>query len=68
MTECALCGKPVNSHAIGVYVEQSGWSITRTAGGSNQLSLRRETGRYAHGSCIHLAVRGIDPRDQGALL
>jgi hypothetical protein len=65
---CALCGKPCNSHAVGVYVEQTGWSINRTAGGSNQLSLRKETGRYAHGACIRLAVRGVDPRDQGALL
>jgi hypothetical protein len=65
---CAFCGKPCNPHAVGVYVEQSGWSVTRTAGGSNQLSLRKETGRYAHGACIRLAVRGVDPRDQGALL
>jgi hypothetical protein len=65
---CAFCDLPVMPHVEGVYAEQSGWSVTRTAGGSNQLSLRRETGRYAHGHCIRLAVRGVDPRDQGALL
>jgi len=65
---CAFCGRPVHPNIRGNYVEQSGWSINRTAGGSNQLSLRRETGRYAHGSCIRLAVRGVDSRDQGTLL
>jgi hypothetical protein len=66
---CALCGKTlVNPHFAGNYVEQTGWSINRTVGGSNQLSLRKPTGRYAHGACIRLAVRGVDPRDQGALL
>jgi hypothetical protein len=65
---CALCGKPVAPRAEDTFLEQSGWSHNRSAGGSNQLSLRKETGRYAHGACIRLAVRGVDPRDQGALL
>jgi hypothetical protein len=66
---CAFCGKPCNPHAVGAFVEQSGWSVNRgPRGGSNQLNLRRETGCYAHGACIRLAVRGVDPRDQGAML
>jgi len=68
MVECPFCDLPVNPRAEGVYVEQRGWSVNRSAGGSNQLSLRELSGRYAHGSCIRLAVRGVDPRDQGALL
>jgi hypothetical protein len=68
MTNCTFCGKPLHPRAVDVFAEQTGWSVNRTAGGSNQLSLRRETGRYAHGACIRLAVRGVDPRDQGALL
>ena len=65
---CPFCDLAVNPRAEGAYVEQTGWSVNRSAGGSNQLSLRKETGRYAHGSCIRLAIRGVDPRDQGALL
>ena len=65
---CALCDKPVEPRGADVFVEQSGWSVNRSAGGSNQLSLRKETGRYAHGSCVRLAIRGISPRDQGAML
>jgi len=68
MVECPFCDRPVNPRAEGVYVEQRGWSVNRSAGGSNQLSLRELSGRYAHGACIRLAVRGVDPRDQGALL
>lgn len=68
MIPCALCELPVNPNEKGAYVEQTGWSVNRSAGGSNQLSLRRETGRYAHGNCIRLAIRGVDPRNQGAMM
>jgi len=68
MTECTFCGKAVDPNIRGNYVEQTGWSVTRSAGGLNQLSLRKETGRYAHGACIRLAVRGVDPRGQEAML
>ena len=65
---CSFCDLPVEPRGADVFAEQRGWSVNRTAGGSNQLSLRKETGRYAHGACIRLAVRGVDPRDQGAML
>lgn len=65
---CAMCGKRVEPRSSDTFIEQVGWSINRRAGGSNQLSLREPTGRYAHGACIRLAVRGVDPRDQGAML
>jgi hypothetical protein len=66
--QCVFCGRPVAPRAEDTYREQQGWSVNRSAGGANQLSLRRETGRYAHGACIRLAVRGVDPRDQGVML
>lgn len=68
MIDCALCGVPVLPRDPDTYREQSGWSVNRSAGGSNQLSLRKETGRYAHGRCIRLAVRGIDVTTQETML
>ena len=65
---CFFCDRPLNPNTRGVFTEQSGWSVNRSAGGSNQLSLRRETGRYAHGPCVRLAIQGVDARNQGALL
>jgi hypothetical protein len=66
---CALCSLPIeNVNTPGVYVQQVGWSVNRQQGGSNQLSLRRETGLYAHGACVRLAIRGVNPRDQGSLV
>jgi hypothetical protein len=64
---CALCRRPVNPDAKGEYVEQTGWCVNRRGGGTNQLSLRKETGRYAHGGCVRLAVKGIDPERQEGL-
>ena len=64
---CALCRLPVDPDAKGEYVEQTGWCVNRRGGGTNQLSLRKETGRYAHGSCVRLAVKGIDPERQAGL-
>lgn len=64
---CRFCGKGVERRGTDVYVEQSGWSVVRSQGGSNQLSLRQETGRVAHGRCVRLANRGIDVANQGTL-
>lgn len=65
---CPFCDEPVEPSATGTYMEQAGWSKRRDAGGSNQVSLRKETGRYAHGKCVQSAVRGIDPKNQGVML
>jgi hypothetical protein len=68
---CHFCGRedrPIDPDATGTYAEVTGWSRRRDAGGSNQVSLREETGRYAHDYCVRLAVRGVDPANQGSLL
>lgn len=70
---CPFCGREVeyrgrDLHNKDLFVEQSGWSQVRRQGGSNQLSLRKTTGRYAHGSCVRLMVKGIDPKEQGRLI
>lgn len=66
---CPFCYREVRDiRAKGVFVEQTGWSVIREGGGANQLSLRKETGRYAHENCVRLAVKGIDPANQGSLL
>jgi len=57
-----------SADATGTYAEVIGWSRRRDAGGSNQVSLRRESGRYAHDYCVRLAVLGVDPANQGSLL
>ena len=71
--ECPFCGEPVETrgrdlHNRDLFVEQTGWSVVRQQGGSNQLSLRKQTGRYAHGRCVRLVSRGIDPINQGRLI
>lgn len=47
--------------------EESGWTKTRTGGGTNALRLRKITGRYAHALCVDAATLGVHP-DQGQLL
>ena len=65
---CGLCGKDVHAEGIDTFSEQTGWAVNRVQGGTNQLSLRKQTGRYAHGSCVRLAIRGVDPEYQESML
>lgn len=70
---CPFCGSPVDIkgrdlHNKDVFQEVTGWAAIRTHGGTNQVSLRKVSGRYAHGRCVRLEARGITVRDQGRLL
>ena len=64
---CPFCQQPCPTRGHDIYIEQSGWSRLREGGGSNQLSLRKQTGRSAHGVCVRRAVMGVS-QDQGTLI
>ena len=67
IVECPFCGEVLNTESKGLYVEQTGWSVQRIKGGANQISLRKPTGRYAHGHCIRQEGMGVH-RSQGKLI
>lgn len=49
---CAFCGEPCDSGAPGVFLEVAGWAENRTRGGAHAITMRRNTGRVAHGPCM----------------
>ena len=53
---CHFCGKPVDPDGRSTYRSIEGWEGRRSKGGANTITLRQETGRYAHSSCVQLAV------------
>lgn len=55
---CAYCGGEVNLQGPLVCKEVTGW-----VGGAKKdsMRLRSDTGRYAHNSCVQLAVQGMPP-------
>lgn len=66
-TLCVYCDQPVSPGDYGTLKEVRGWVAERKQGGANAVSFRRDTGRYAHGSCAELQKRGVH-RDQGRLI
>jgi hypothetical protein len=57
--DCALeCGNPVNPHDVGTWKEVRGW-----VGGPRKdaMTLREDTGRYAHDHCVRKARKGQAP-------
>lgn len=64
-TTCLLCGEPITAREMRNAAEQvTGFTLPRTAGGANQISLRQSTGRFAHGFC----VRTVKLSNQATLL
>jgi len=60
---CLDCGKPVDPDVA--WIEVRGFSIPRSGGGQNHLTLRQPTGRFLHATCgqrrrLH-DERGPDP-------
>lgn len=55
---CPFCGNPVQSDDPDTWKEVSSW-----VGGPKKDSstLRKDTGRYAHGACIHKLKLGQAP-------
>lgn len=55
---CAFCGGPVNPFDTSTWKEVVGW-----VGGPRKdaMTLRSDTKRYAHESCIHKAREGQTP-------
>ena len=60
---CALCRGPVNPHDIGTWKQVIGW-----VGGPRKdaMTLREDTGYYAHDSCVQKA-KGGQSADQPSL-
>jgi len=66
--ECRYCGKEVDpSHRAGNYRRVTGWEQTRMQGGANKITLREDTGEWAHRNCVETLVLGIDV-NQGTLI
>lgn len=55
---CKLCGEPVDQYAEDTAKEVTGW-----VGGhkKDSMSLRHDTGEYAHGDCVRAAKMGVPP-------
>lgn len=51
---CALCSKAMDLSRPH-YHEETGWVKPRRLGGTNALTLRRVTGKFAHWECVDLA-------------
>lgn len=51
---CALCNK-IMDLTRPHYHEETGWVKPRRLGGTNALTLRKVTGRFAHWECVDLA-------------
>lgn len=56
--KCFFCPKPVNPHDLGTWKQVTGW-----VGGPRKdaMTLREDTGEYAHESCILKAKAGQTP-------
>jgi hypothetical protein len=49
---CFQCGDPVEWRRVGAHREVIGWEEIRSDGGANKIVGRKETGRWAHKSCV----------------
>lgn len=58
--ECAVCGGPVNPFDQGAWKEVRGWVHGPR---KDSMTLREDTGRYAHTPCIEKQKKG-QPVDQ----
>ena len=63
-TPCAVCSKPVNPHDSGTWKRVAGW-VGRSR--KDGMTLREDTGEYAHDHCILALRKGASP-DQPSLL
>lgn len=57
---CALCQGPVNPHDLGTWKQVIGWVHGPR---KDSMTLRQDTGLYAHEACIQKARAG-QPQDQ----
>lgn len=57
MVPCSICRKQLQPHET-IWREITGWEQPRDGGGANVIHRRRETGRYAHKSCVEAETKG----------
>lgn len=53
---CTFCARPIDPDRAATYRRIRGWEKRRSGGGANAITLREETGEYAHTSCITLEL------------
>lgn len=58
MSSCALCGNEVDPHADETYKEVVGWVHGKK---KDSLTMREDTGRYAHPHCVQNLKEGQAP-------
>lgn len=58
---CADCGQTFDERRRGTWREVSGWAVERTAGGTNAIRLKRETGRVICPDCGRHRDLGLLP-------
>ena len=52
--KCAFCGEPCSTTGQGAMRQIRGWEELRKRGGANKITLRQETGLWAHRACVQL--------------
>lgn len=57
-TKCLLCGGDLNPYDLGTWKRVTGW-----VGGPRKdaMTMREDTGEFAHDSCVHKAKAGQAP-------
>lgn len=69
--KCDLCPDDLDVEAFGVYQWTAGWVLRRAGGGGHGISLPERERRWAHGTCVELAVAQAAgkaaPAEQGTL-
>lgn len=64
---CARCESKIRARDPGVLVEVKGWAKQRTAGGTNHVISRHETGRFLCGECAVRLRAGLGPEQERLL-
>jgi len=63
---CTLCGKPVETRAVGTYRQTSGYT-QRQEGGRGGIRLATYGDGYAHKACVDLEASGIGSKQESLL-
>lgn len=56
---CEFCGEQLDADRAGTYQHVSGWEGRRVQGGTNAIRLPKREYRFAHGTCVDVAVKGL---------
>lgn len=61
IVSCHFCGEAIRTEARTTYRHIEGWEQPRSAGGANQITLRKQKDEYACDDCIASIKAGRHP-------